>query len=54
MTNVKGSKYEIRVPKVNFNDGINEFKFVVNGNDWQPIPDDALNTQNGNLTFEME
>ena len=42
------------IPKANFKEKYNEFKFVINGENWQSIPENAKNTQNGNLTLEIK
>ncbi len=54
MTNVSDNRYEYRMPKANLKEKYNEFKFVINGENWQLVPENAKNTQNGNLTLEIK
>lgn len=54
MTPTKENKYEFVMPKTKFKAKINEFKFVINGDSWQNIPENAVNTNNGNLTLELK
>ncbi len=54
MTNTKDNHYEFRLPIASLTEKHNEFKFVVNGDSWQFVPENAKNTQNGNLTLEMK
>ena len=42
------------MPCANFKEKFNEFKFVINGENWQAIPENAKNTQNGNLTLTIK
>lgn len=52
----KGSgTYELKLPKSQFEKGkTNEFKFVINKVGWTTTPKNALNTDNGNLTFKID
>jgi hypothetical protein len=50
---VKGNIYELTIPKSSFKDKKNEFKFVINGDNWQNVPENASNVSNGNLTLEV-
>jgi hypothetical protein len=54
MTNTQDNRYEYVLPKSKVADHYNEFKFVINGEKWQPVPENAKNTQNGNLTLEIK
>jgi hypothetical protein len=54
MTNTKDKIYEFRMPKKFLTEKYYEFKFVINGESWQAVPENAKNTQNGNLTLEIK
>ncbi|MEY4905919.1 MAG: hypothetical protein RLZZ292_3734 [Bacteroidota bacterium] len=54
MTATKENTYEFIMPKANFKTQNHEFKFVINGDNWQNIPENAINTNNGNLTLEIK
>ena len=54
MTNKSENIYEFSLPKSKFSNNYNEFKFVINGDNWQAPPENAKNVQNGNLTLEIK
>ena len=54
LTQNANNVYQLMIPKTNFKEKYNEFKFVINGENWQTIPENAKNTQNGNLTLEIK
>ena len=54
MTNIANNAYQFIIPKANLKEKYNEFKFVINGENWQTVPDNAKNTQNGNITLEIK
>jgi hypothetical protein len=54
MTNIANNEYQFIMPKANLKEKYNEFKFVINGENWQTVPDNARNTQNGNITLEIK
>jgi hypothetical protein len=57
MQNMEGRKYQIHIAKSSLKKGeIYMFKFVINGDNWLPVPDKAKNvdgTSNNNLTFKF-
>jgi hypothetical protein len=53
MTLLKKNIYEYRLPKSNLKNEKYEFKFVINGENWQTIPDNAKNTEHGNLLLDL-
>jgi len=54
MINITDNIYEYRMPKTILKEKQYEFKFVINGEDWQYVPENAKNTQNGNLLLEIK
>lgn len=54
MNHIKGNLYELNIPKSEIKTQYVEFKFVINGKDWQPVPENASNSNNGNLTLELK
>lgn len=54
MSNIANDTYQFILPKENLKEKYNEFKFVINGESWQTVPENAKNTQNGNLTLEIK
>ncbi|MFZ1495508.1 MAG: hypothetical protein WAS72_00545 [Saprospiraceae bacterium] len=54
MIKIKNNVYQFILPKASLKEKYNEFKFVINGENWQAIPENAKNTQNGNLTLEIK
>ena len=54
MNSLPNNRFEFRMPCSNFKEKFNEFKFVINGENWQAIPENAKNTQNGNLTLTIK
>jgi len=54
LTKKANNVYQLMIPKTDFKEKYNEFKFVINGENWQSIPENAKNTQNGNLTLEIK
>jgi hypothetical protein len=54
MTNIKDNYYEFRLPKSKLTDKYYEFKYVINTENWQSVPENARNSQNGNLTLTIE
>ena len=54
MTKTANNNYEYVMPKSQFKTNENQFKFVINGEAWQSIPENALNTKDGNLTLEIK
>lgn len=54
LTNNATSVYQLTIPKANLKEKYHEFKFVINGENWQAVPENAKNTQNGNLTLEIK
>lgn len=54
MTNISNNIYEYRMPKTALKEKQYEFKFVINGEDWQYVPENAKNTQNGNLILDIK
>lgn len=53
MTNTKENIYELKLPKSKLKD-YNEFKFVINSENWQTPPENAKNSENGNLTLKLK
>ncbi|MGZ9735685.1 hypothetical protein [Flavobacterium sp. GNP002] len=54
MTSIVNDFYQFIIPKADLKEKYNEFKFVINGENWQPVPDNAKNTKNGNITLEIK
>jgi hypothetical protein len=54
MIKITNNSYQFIMPKAILKEKHNEFKFVVNGENWQSVPENAKNTQNGNLTLEIK
>jgi hypothetical protein len=46
--------FELTLPLSAFSAKQNQFKFVINGDNWQNVPENAKNTADGNLTFEIK
>jgi hypothetical protein len=53
MTNIANNIYQFSLPLSKLKEKNHEFKFVINGDNWQSVPENAKNTQNGNLTLEI-
>lgn len=53
MENILNNRYQFTMPVASFKEKYNEFKFVINGENWQSVPENAKNTQNGNLTLDI-
>ncbi len=53
MTNTKGDYYELKLSKSKLKD-YNEFKFVINTENWQSPPENAKNIENGNLVLKLK
>lgn len=53
MNLTKDNRYEFVLPKSKLDKKQYEFKFVINGVDWQPVPETASNFENGNLTLKL-
>lgn len=54
MTSIANNAYQFIIPKADLKEKYNEFKFVINGENWQTVPDNAKNTQNGNITLVIK
>jgi hypothetical protein len=58
MTHTTARTFELTLPKKSFEMGKTyPFKFVVNGKNWQPIPENAKNVDDsseGNLTLQVD
>ncbi|MBC6993310.1 hypothetical protein QWY85_19420 [Neolewinella lacunae] len=54
MTRTGTGIYQFTLRKKDLKEVYHEFKFVVNGEFWQAVPESAKNTQNGNLTLEIK
>lgn len=46
--------YQFTLPKSKLDKESYEFKFVINGDNWQSVSEKASNTNNGNLTLELK
>ncbi|MGL4630704.1 MAG: DUF2268 domain-containing putative Zn-dependent protease [Leadbetterella sp.] len=52
---LEGNTYILKLPKSNLEmNKVYEFKFVINRDQWQPIPEYAQNVLNGNLSIEIK
>ena len=54
MTSIVNDVYQFIIPKADLKEKYNEFKFVINGENWQPVPDNAKNAKNGNITLVIK
>ena len=54
LTNTKNNSFELKIPKSQLKEKNHQFKFVINGDNWQNIPENASNTASGNLTLEIK
>ncbi len=53
MTKLGNGKYAFRMPVKELKEKYYEYKFVINGDNWQAVPEFAKNSQNGNLTLVL-
>ena len=54
MTLLNDNLYQYSLPKSKLDKKSYEFKFVINGDNWQSVPENASNVNNGNLTLELK
>jgi hypothetical protein len=54
LKNIKDRKFQFSLPKSKIKEKNNQFKFVINGDNWQTVPENAINVESGNLTFEIK
>ena len=54
LMNTEKNTFELSISKSQFKEKFNQFKFVINGENWQAVPDNAINFDSGNLTLEIK
>ncbi|WP_295231144.1 DUF2268 domain-containing putative Zn-dependent protease [Sediminibacterium sp.] len=53
MSKIGNGKYAFRMPVKELKEKYYEYKFVINGDNWQAVPEFAKNSQNRNLTLVL-